>query len=93
MTENITDVGNTVLKTNLLERNVTENVLKVISEFTLRKDVGQKQPPEMTCEKIVLKNFANVARKHLCWSFIFKRLSTLKLAILLKYDSCTCTFV
>ena len=41
MTENITDVGNTVLKTNLLERNVTENVLKVISEFTLRKDVGQ----------------------------------------------------
>ena len=28
----------------------------------------QKQPPEVFCKKVVLKNFANFTRKHLRWS-------------------------
>ena len=39
MTENMAEVGNVVI--NLLERNVTENVMKVISEFSKRKDSDQ----------------------------------------------------
>ena len=33
----------------------------------------QKQPPEMLFKKVVLKNFANLTEKHLCWSlFLIK---------------------
>ena len=29
----------------------------------------QKQPLELFCKKVVLRNFANFTGKHLCWSF------------------------
>ena len=33
----------------------------------------QKQPPEVFFKKVVLKNFANLTEKHLCWSlFLIK---------------------
>ena len=42
----------------------------------------QKQPPEVQMQsKGVLKNFANFAGKHLCWSLIFMKLQAFSLQV------------
>ena len=33
----------------------------------------QKQPPEVFCKKVALKNFTNFTVKHLCWSLFFNK--------------------
>ena len=44
----------------------------------------QKQPPELFCEKGVLKNIAKFAGKHKCWSLFFNKVTGLWPATLLK---------
>ena len=48
------------------------NVCRSYREKTGRKPFcpnsnRQKQPPELFCKKTLLKNFANLIVKHLCW--------------------------
>ena len=38
----------------------------------------QKQLPEAFCKKGVLKNFAVLTRKYLCWSLVLIKLQTIK---------------
>ena len=46
---------------------------KLISK--VRTNVRQKQPPELFCKNAVLKNFAILIRKYLCWSlFLFQHI-------------------
>ena len=53
-------------------------IISVISSTQIACDVMcvqyvQKQPPEVFFKKGVLKNFANLTGKHLCWSlFLIK---------------------
>ena len=50
----------------------------------------KKYPTEMFCKKKeVLKNFATVTRKHLCWILFLTKLQAFKCATLLKRDSNT----
>ena len=55
-----------------------ETIISVISSTQIACDVMcvqyvQKQPPEVFFKKDVLKNFANLTEKHLCWSlFLIK---------------------
>ena len=44
----------------------------------------QKQPPEMFCKKVVLKNFANFTGKYLCWSPFLIKMQAFRTATLLK---------
>ena len=44
----------------------------------------QKQPPEVFCEKVVLKNFAMFIGKHLCQSLFFNIVTVPSSAALLK---------
>ena len=44
----------------------------------------QKQPPEMFCNKGVLRNFAKFTGKHLCQSIFFNKVAGLRPATLLK---------
>ena len=34
----------------------------------------KKQPPDMSCEKSALKNFAKFTGKHMCWSLFLIKL-------------------
>ena len=54
---------------------------------------GQKQPPEVFCKKVVLKNFTNFTGKQLCWSVFFNKVAGLRPATLLKRDSYTAVFL
>ena len=54
---------------------------------------SQKQPPEVSCKKPVLKNFAILTGKHLYWNLFLKKLQTFKPATLWKKDSNTGTFL
>ena len=49
----------------------------------------QKQPPKVFCKKGVLKNFANITRKHLCQSLFFNKVAGLSLQHYQKRDSDT----
>ena len=55
-----------------------DTIISVISSTQIACDVMcvqyvQKQPPEVFFKKDVLKNFANLTEKHLCWSlFLIK---------------------
>ena len=55
-----------------------DTIMSVISSTQIACDVMcvqyvQKQPPEVFFKKGVLKNFANLTEKHLCWSlFLIK---------------------
>ena len=54
-------------------------ITPVISSTQIACDVMcvqyvQKQPPELFFKKSVLKNFANLTRKHLCWSLFLIKL-------------------
>ena len=55
-----------------------DTIMSVISSTQIACDVMcvqyvQKQPPEVFFKKDVLKNFANLTEKHLCWSlFLIK---------------------
>ena len=56
-----------------------DTIISVISSTQIACDVMcvqyvQKQPPELFFKKSVLKNFANLARKHLCGSLFLKML-------------------
>ena len=53
----------------------------------------QKQPPEVFCEKSILKNFTKFKGKHLCWSLFLINLHASSPAILLKRDSNTGVFL
>ena len=53
----------------------------------------QKQPPEVFFKKVVLKNFANLTEKHLCWSLFLIKMEALGPATLLKRDSNTDVFL
>ena len=44
----------------------------------------KKQPPEMFCEKGVLRNFTKFTRKHLCQSLFFNKVAGPRPATLLK---------
>ena len=44
----------------------------------------QMQSPEMSYKKSVLKNFTKLSRKHLCQSFFFNKVASLRPATLLK---------
>ena len=37
------------------------------------EDFIQKQPPEVFYKKTILKNFAKLTGKHLCWSFFLSK--------------------
>ena len=62
--------------------NTSRNILHFFSCFTSimtwnkfnQINLFQKQPLEVFCEKGVLKNFASITRKHLCWSLSLIRL-------------------
>ena len=54
---------------------------------------SQKQPPEVSCKKTVLKNFAILTGKHLYWNLFLKKLQAFKPATLWKKDSNTGTFL
>ena len=51
----------------------------MVNNIFLRIFVGcrscliQKQPPELFVKKDVFKTFANLTRKHLCWSLFFNK--------------------
>ena len=52
-----------------------DTIISVISSTQIACDVMcvqyvQKQPPEVFFKKGVLKNFANLTEKHLCWSLL-----------------------
>ena len=47
-----------------------------ITQNTNRKNLEQKQPPEVFCKKGVLKNFAKSTGKHLCQSLLFNNKAT-----------------
>ena len=53
----------------------------------------QKQPPEVFCEKSILKNFTKFKGKHLCWSLFLINLHASSPATLLKRDSNTGVFL
>ena len=53
----------------------------------------QKQPPEMFCEKVVLKNFAKFTGKNLCQSLFFNKGADLRPETLLKEVSGTGVFL
>ena len=53
----------------------------------------QKQPLELLCKKVVLRNFANFMGKHLCRSLVLIMLQAFRPAALLKRDSNTDVFL
>ena len=53
----------------------------------------QKQPPEMFCKKVVLKNFAKFTGKNLCQSLFFNKGADLRPETLLKEVSGTGVFL
>ena len=53
----------------------------------------QKQPPEMLFKKVVLKNFAHLTEKHLCWSLFLIKMEAWRPATLLKRESNTDVFL
>ena len=73
-----------ILKTNFFQNVFAfidlfiDTIISVISSTQIACDVMcvqyvQKQPPEVFFKKGVLKNFANLTEKHLCWSlFLIK---------------------
>ena len=44
----------------------------------------QKQPPECSVKKGILKNLAKFSGKHLCWSLYFNKVAGLRPVTLLK---------
>ena len=46
--------------------------------------VVQKQPPEVFCKKVVLRNFVKCKGKHMCQSLLFNKVAGLRSATLLK---------
>ena len=64
--------------------------------FDFKEDLNeyvQKQPPEVFCEKSVIKNSANFTGKRLNWSLFLVTLLSFKPATLLKRDSNTSVFL
>ena len=53
----------------------------------------QKQPPEFFVKKGVLKNFANITGKHLCWTPFLMKLQAFRLTTLVKRTSNTGVFL
>ena len=53
----------------------------------------QEWPPQVFCEKSVLKNFSNFTGKHLCWSLFLTKLQVFRSATLLKGDANTSIFL
>ena len=75
-----------------------ETIISVISSTQIACDVMcvqyvQKQPPEVFFKKDVLKNFANLTEKHLCWSLFLIKMEAWGPATLLKRDSNTDVFL
>ena len=73
-------------------------IVSVISSTQITYDVMcvqyvQKQPPEVFFKKGVLKNFANLTEKHLCWSLFLIKMEAWGPATLLKRDSNTDVFL
>ena len=74
-------------------------IISVISSTPIACDVicvqyVQKQPPEVFFNKKgVLKNFANLTEKHLCWSLFLIKMEAWGPATLLKRDSNTDVFL
>ena len=58
------------------------NVLLIYLKYTLV--YIQKQPPEVFCEKGVLRNFTKFTRKHLCQSLFFNKVAGLRHTTLVK---------
>ena len=61
-----------------------DTIISVISSTQIACDIicvqyVQKQPPEVFLKKGVLKQFANLTGKHLCWSLILIKLQALRL--------------
>ena len=64
-----------------------DTIMSVISSTQIACDVMcvqyvQKQPPEVFFKKGVLKNFANLTGKHLCWSLFLIKLQARRTPIL-----------
>ena len=75
-----------------------DTIMSVISSTQIACDVMcvqyvQKQPPEVFFKKDVLKNFANLTEKHLCWSLFLIKMEAWGPATLLKRDSNTDVFL
>ena len=75
-----------------------DTIISVISSTQIACDVMcvqyvQKQPPEVFFKKDVLKNFANLTEKHLCWSLFLIKMEAWGPATLLKRDSNTDVFL
>ena len=73
-------------------------IISVISSTQIACDVMcvqyvQKQPPEVFFKKGVLKSFANLTEKHLCWSHFLVKMEAWGPATLLKRDSNTDVFL
>ena len=52
-------------------------------------NISQINRPEAILKKVVLKNFAKLTGKHLCWSLFFKKVADLQPAFLFKINSDT----
>ena len=50
------------------------NFHQAVSLILSHKANFQKQPAEVSVKKDVFKNFANLTREHLCWSFLLIKL-------------------
>ena len=74
------------------------SIISVISSTHIACDVMcvqyvQKQRPEVFFKKGVLKNFASLTEKHLCWSLFLIKLQAWEPPTLLKRDSNTDVFL
>ena len=54
------------------------------SIFAISIQQFKKQPPELVCEKAVLKNFVKFTGKHLCQSLFFNKVVGVRASTLLK---------
>ena len=52
--------------------------------MTLIREIFKKQPPEVFCKKIALKNFAKFTGKHLCQGLFFNKVAGFRPSTLLK---------
>ena len=56
-----------------------KNILRriIAGQTFLTRNLIPKQPPEVFCEKSVLRNFAKFTGKHLCQRFVFDKVAGL----------------
>ena len=69
--------------------NIMTNGTFTWLSIIFRSWLTKKQPPEMFYKKVVLKNFAIFAGKHLCWNLFLIKFHAYRPATFLKRDSST----